>query len=247
MARGADRQCGTSIVELAMVVLIIALVVGLGIASLKNMLDTSRISSTRATLQEVKDCLVKRAVYSERFSSYANVDFCNNLSFDVNACFCLKRGVATDFWGNRVRFIGGLDDAGKSLNGLGMFNKDVAVGEGSRVVVDDGVSRDAVAFVLVSYGKDGKADNDSYGSLFTGDAVAADMNAVSPPDFSKRGHASDNPREGSSSVTAKATNSTAEYSRNATSGHRPATHPDAPLDDIYTVVTARELRALARE
>lgn len=189
-----SEASGMTVVELALVVVIIGCVLALGGYSMITMLHNARLSKTRAILEQTRDCLIKRAVYNDRYPSYAatGVIDCTDLTYDVNACFCKKDGVVKDAWGQELRYLEGVN-AGKGLGGQKIMDfsgsgNAVSPGEASKLINKAGKEEDDVAFVLISYGEgtdstEGIAFHDSYGSRFPGTALAGHIAVGAPPDF----------------------------------------------------------------
>jgi len=185
-ALGAART-GFTLIELSVVLVIIGIILFAGIAAWSTIVAGQRITATRAEMENIKRCLINRAMYSEAFPTWERTGMnCNTPRswFDVEHCLCGR----TDAWGNAIRYISGLT----ATDGLGealaisptippahYVVADPVQGQvpteldnQSRVSAPDGTIG-SVAFVLVSYGSDRVADNTSYGDLFNPDLTAS--------------------------------------------------------------------------
>lgn len=186
-APSAGLTCGFSLIETCLVALIVGLVLWLGVYSIEHMLKQGRESRTKARLVQVKDCLIKRAAFNNRYPTYEpdGVD-CDELSFDVNACLCQGGEPVLDAWGHELLYIEGLDSSSAGLAGrrilpLAANEPLTQVLPESRLIDENGMYMDDVAFVLVSNGKNGEPDH-----LSLPQAAPAPLNPDSPPDFSSR-------------------------------------------------------------
>ncbi len=211
----AGGMAGVSLLEMGFVVLIIGLIVGLGVVSMHHMLANARLSKTQTVLQQCKDCLRKRAVYNNRYPTFApggvSID-CDVLSYDVNACLCGGNGSLQDAWGEKIRFIEGVDQHNAGLKGGMIVNltqqsaPTTAPGPMSLLMDHRNAARRDVAFILISSGKDRALGDSSYGALFKAGNCTATLAPEAPPNFSS---------------------------------------PDN--DDLFLLVTGKELRAAVRE
>lgn len=202
-AHAGPARRGFTLVEMAFVLIIIGFITVAAIASWSTLTAGRRIATTQGVLNNVKQCLIKRIIYSNQYPTYtANLDCSTvqpDLSQDVDSCLC-KDGV--DGYGQLVYFIEGLDeDNTTGLEGL-YVEEDLAKGltgalhgepgAQSTVINQEGLRVDDVAFVLVSYGADRQANDQSYDVIATpgseGDRVAtmrtaADITNPVEPDF----------------------------------------------------------------
>lgn len=190
--------------ELAVVLVIIGLLVAGGVAGFTAMLEGRRVAKTASVLYQTKQCLLKRMFYSNQYPSYFdNGTPTNNnddldcdagnydLTNDLDSCLCN----VYDAWGQRLYFLEGYwDDGGTDTRMTGEFVIDNPAqaqnatypDTDSKIVEKDGATVPGIAFVIISYGRDGTADNSSYGNLFTasGTQIAFIPDAASTPDFS---------------------------------------------------------------
>jgi len=173
-------------VETSLVLLIVCLVLGLGVYSIRHMLQQGRETKTRARLTQVKDCLVKRAAVNNRYPEYVpGVVDCNDLTQDVNACFCMGGEPAKDAWDTPLRYMEGLTSPNKGLAGGRIAGKNASTPGAnlSRVIDCSGNAVHDVAFVLISLGKNRQADHKGYAM-----ESPAPLNPRQPPDCSSPGN-----------------------------------------------------------
>jgi prepilin-type N-terminal cleavage/methylation domain-containing protein len=193
---------GFTLIELSVVLVIIGLIIFAGIAAWSTIVEGQRIAATRATMENIKRCLITRVMYSEAFPTWqlTNMNCAAPRSqFDVDHCLCGR----TDAWGNALRYISGLEAANLGLGENGSLHyivtnlpqgrSSVTTPHGnSRVRVSAAQEIAGVAFVLISYGSDRVADHASYGGLFAPDLSAASQPAnrigATIPDFSNAGN-----------------------------------------------------------
>jgi len=175
---------GFSLLESCLALLFVGLVLWLGIYSIEHMLRQGRVSRTQARLVQVKDCLVKRAVFNNRYPTYeaGNVD-CDELSYDVNACICRGSVVAQDAWGRELHYVEGLDSryaglGGQRIQPLSASEPPVSLLHESRIIDEQSRYQPGVAFVLVSFGGDGLPDTPGLQL-----DLPAPLLADQPPDF----------------------------------------------------------------
>lgn len=199
---------GSTLVELALVVLLIGLVLALGTAGWGTLAASRRMARTRADLYRIKQCLVRHVASSGRYPTYASAADCSAADTDLGVCLC--REGALDVWGNGFLYLAGQDSSGGNLAGqavrdsayAGLEAADAAAASQARDRHGRLFTR--VAFVLFSLGPNGGPDGDY-------DAFPA-------------------------GATARTLEKTADFSGTG-----------ADFDDIFLIVTARELRAAVRD
>lgn len=175
-------QAGASLVETGLVLLFVCLVLGLGVYSIRHMLQQGRETRTLARLMQAKDCLVKRAAVNNRYPDYVPGELdCNNLAHDVNACFCMGNGPAKDAWDTPLCYIEGLAAPDRGLAGGAITGKNALTpaSEVSRAIDCDGATVHDVAFVLVSLGSNRTPDHAGYAM-----DTPARLQPKQPPDCS---------------------------------------------------------------
>ncbi len=175
MERHMRAEGGFTLIELTISVVIIGIIVVIGVGSWQMLLKSRQLAKTRSDLLQVKQCLISRAVWSERYPSYNATSMqipanCSGgASLDVDACLC-EGGVILDEWGGRVHFIAGiLDSGGASANGQ-FFIDDDAKGQNATQLHDsdskfsdtNGETVQNVAFVLVSCGENRSSDTNYF-------------------------------------------------------------------------------------
>ncbi|MBT8764141.1 type II secretion system protein [Desulfohalobiaceae bacterium Ax17] len=204
---------GFTLVELALVLVIVGLLIGGGVLSWTSLMQARKIAATRSALNQAKDCLFRRIAYTNKYPDYTPAPDCSSVdqTKDVDVCLC---GIK-DAWGNRLRFLEGLEQGGDGLSqssdyviaNLAQDQARATISPDSKVIDVHNKERTGVAFILISFGKNGQADDSSYGDRFvSSDTLAAALDPDNPPNF---------------------------Y------------HPDdASYDDLALIVTASELQAL---
>ncbi len=181
---------GLTLVELTMVMLIIGLILGLGIAGFQTLLHSQRLASTRSSLEQARQCLLRRMLFSDRYPGFSDDLTCAppvSDSVDVDACLCLDR--LRDAWNRPFRFIEAPGLAAPPA-GDGPLRGQVRVAPPSTCLATShtGESLPDIAFLLISYGEDGLPGDPSYGSLFSSPAdLAATMDCTSGLDFTNKG------------------------------------------------------------
>ncbi len=188
---------GFTLVEIGIVLVIIALMLGFGVTAYMSLMETRKVGKAQSLLKDAKSCLFKRALVSERYPSYTPALTCGSggvSSMDVDDCIC-PSGML-DPWGQGIRFLEGVQGVGTGLAGS-PFVDEIVRGQTrvapdaifSQILDHTGVLRDDVAFVLISFGEDTVADSVSYGNEFAGGIQATKIGAVLP-DF-QTGHVDD--------------------------------------------------------
>jgi prepilin-type N-terminal cleavage/methylation domain-containing protein len=198
------RACpGFTLIELAIVLVVGGLLIGLGISSWVGFRDSRRLALAASLEYQMKDCLTRRVLHSERYPTWSGAVACDT-TLDVDACMCSNGSPILDPWGKPFLFLSGWDTT-PTARGLG----DVSSATSSQFVISDtardqtrtapavssnatdhtGAGRRDVAFILVSYGQDTLADSTSYGSRF-GTNRAAALDPTARPDF-QTGHKDD--------------------------------------------------------
>ncbi len=169
------REEGFALLELAMVLVIIGIIMGMAIFSWMSFIEAKKISETSSVLAAIKNCLMEKMVYSLKYPDYSyplTSTMCTQGSYGdkaVDSCIC---GRYKDAWGRYIRYLDGFDAANSSLGGKYAIRRPWAgisssaePSKDSSVIDKDGERKKDVAFVLISFGKDGKPDDSSYGSL----------------------------------------------------------------------------------
>lgn len=196
-------QHGFTLIEVAIVVLIAGILLGLGAGSWHALMEAREVAQTRSVLRQTKNCLLNHMVhnlYYPTFTAGLEKDCDNpNPSRDVDACLC-KEG-RTDAWGRRVRYIAGTAEDGSVLNGQYAIDRPYHAGTGvdtnatnpdpsSNATIEAGRTHSRVAFILLSLGENGKIDdNVNYGTCFPNgqhELVGTMANCTETPDFSER-------------------------------------------------------------
>mgnify|MGYP006275019855 CR=1 FL=1 len=184
-------------IELSIVIVIIGIILGLGLSSWMMLIEAREISKTQSVLRQTKNCLLRRMTHSLQYPTYTDNLTTNctskNDSKDVDACLC-KAG-RTDAWGNRLRYIGGMNGTGDSL--AGQFAIDMPYhdtgsgsyeatepGRKSNAILKDGRNATHIVFVLISIGKYSNFDSAEYGGCFPDDTLVTDFSQCTSPDFS---------------------------------------------------------------
>jgi prepilin-type N-terminal cleavage/methylation domain-containing protein len=194
---------GFTLIEITLVLVIIGIILSVAVISWMSIKHGYEISQTRSKLRAVKSCLIKRMIYTERYPTYSKDLTVNsvtgecvnyNSSKDVDYCICQDK--FKDAWGNRIRYLGGVNGSGSALSGELVLNSTYKHSEPyqvpdeySNATKPNGDVIKDLAFVLVSYGQDGSADDSSYNSsalvgtlnASTGNPSA---NSFKLPDFS---------------------------------------------------------------
>ncbi|NJB67872.1 prepilin-type N-terminal cleavage/methylation domain-containing protein [Desulfobaculum xiamenense] len=232
------RTRGFTIIEMAIVVVIVGILISASSFAWVTVWEGRRLGKTNAVLIEVRNCLVKRMYYSNAYPSYSgdatagrtdNTDCdpanVNATGKDVDACMC----GFLDAWGNRLFLIEGVRDPsdtplGESApayitdNPAKGHNATAPSSTRSIIVDKDGNTVRYIVFVLVSPGKDGQLDDDSYRKLFeegAGTQHIAVLDPDDPPNFDF--------------------GALPDYA---------GADPDRGDDDLYLYVTAPELRSI---
>ncbi len=186
-------------IELSIVIVIIGIILGLGLSSWQMLIKARETAKTQSVLRQTKNCLLRRMTHSLQYATYtANLkaDCSNkNNSKDVDACLC-KPG-RKDAWGNRVRFISGINATDESLAGQFAIDmtyhennskdrswKAAEPGTNSNAILKDGRKATHIVFVLISLGKLGKFDSTEYGDCFPDETLITDLSQCTSPDFS---------------------------------------------------------------
>ena len=202
-ARTGRASPGFTLIELGIVLVVAGLLIGLGISSWVGFRDSRRLALAASLEYQMKDCLTRRVLHSERYPTWKGAAACDT-TLDVDACMCSNGSPILDPWGKPFLFLSGWDTTSPA-RGLG----DISAGLTSQFVISDtardqtrtapaatstatdhtGTGRKDVAFILVSYGQDTLADSTTYGSRF-GTNRAAALSTATPPNF-QTGHKDD--------------------------------------------------------
>lgn len=191
---------GFSLIELGVVLVIVGILLSLGGLATVSLIEARRGAATRSTLEQIKECLIKRMYNTNTYPSYTANLYCPpegvagvtsdpGSTLDVDACMCARR----DAWGHQFYYIEGVADT--TLNPLSTANTYVIANGGRGVTgtlpdqansalrTKDGSLLGGVAFIIVSAGKDNRLDHSSYSGLFAGASHAATITAGTPADF----------------------------------------------------------------
>ena len=163
-------------IELSIVIVIIGIILGLGLSSWMMLIEAREISKTQSVLRQTKNCLLRRMTHSLQYPTYTDNLTTNctskNDSKDVDACLC-KAG-RKDAWGNRIRFISGVNATGQSLAGQFAIDmpyhengsspyKATEPGTESNATLKDGRNASRIVFNSPS-SSDGSKRNDPFSS-----------------------------------------------------------------------------------
>jgi prepilin-type N-terminal cleavage/methylation domain-containing protein len=187
---------GFTLIESAIVLVVIGTVMTVGAISWMSIKSGFEISHTRAKLRAVKSCLMERMILSERYPDFTlnlqeneddNYQCVNNVPTKA-VDYCLCKAGYKDAWGRRIRFLGGIDEDGDSINGTeiidgGTFDKTNFPGENSNATDKDGRVVTNIAFILLSKGKNGEFDRSTTRSLFHSKNTLVGSLKDGTPDF----------------------------------------------------------------
>ena len=234
-----QKTRGFTLIELSIVLIVIGLLMSAGAMGWSSLMEGRRVARTASLLTQAKDCLLKRMFYSNLYPTYtgnstaADDDtLCsddtryNLMQYDVDSCLCNL----TDPWGHPFYFIEGVYYTDTStyapLNGAYVIDN-MAHGQtsltphkDSSIIDKKGDTINNIAFVIVSFGRDGQPDNTSYQSLFA--AGNTSQIAVIDPDAA-----------------------TLDFSTNNYSAS--GTVDETALDDQIIYITGQELKSLMTE
>ena len=189
MLLASSQKNGFTLVELAIVILIAGLLMGIGIFSWQSMMKARRIAATRSALYQAKDCLLTRIASTNKFPDYSSPVDCDNpdSTRDVDFCLCQIK----DAWGKRIVLLEGRDGTGCLSSSSRYVTRNKAASQmratlTSQIRDTHGKTIKRVAFVLISKGEDGKFDSKTYGDYFpNNDDLANCIDPANPiPDFS---------------------------------------------------------------
>ena len=81
-----------SLIELSLVLVVMGFLVGAGLLAWSSFIETRRMAKTASTFYEIKDCLMRRAVFSQKYPDYSQDLDCAAVpdpdTMDVDACLC---------------------------------------------------------------------------------------------------------------------------------------------------------------
>ncbi len=165
---------GFTLLEIAIVLVVIGALLAIGVASWVTFAEGRRLAKGQAQLLELRDCLLRASLIHERYPSDTNFLRCRNET-------------GPDPWGGDFRLVRGLDNATSlPLNASFAVVTDPVRAQalalphtGWRILLPE-ANVTAIAFALVSLGKDHLADHPSYAGLTT----AAIANLTNDFDFS---------------------------------------------------------------
>ncbi len=183
---------GFSLIELSIVLVIAGILLAAGGLVTTSVLESRRVAATQSTLEQVKQCLIRRMYSTSTYPTYTTNLYCppEGGTFDVtgandvDACICDKR----DAWGHQIYYIEGVSStlslAGRYAVDLKSRNQTgVAPDTGSSLLNKDGGTATQVAFIIVSKGRDNTLDHSSYRNLFIGNSHAATLSTTPVPNF----------------------------------------------------------------
>ncbi|ALG67206.1 type II secretion system protein [Beggiatoa leptomitoformis] len=157
-----NKERGFSILELAMVVFIIALLAGSLLIPLSTRINQQYIQNTQKSLEEAKEALLGYAVINGRFpcpalaDGKANSTLCNSEGFIP----WVELGVGRyDGWGKTLRY---RVDKTFMIDEAEIKDKQMKGTSGFTIKTIDNsslASSDVIVAILFSTGKNGKADN----------------------------------------------------------------------------------------
>lgn len=197
--RHLQTSAGFTMIELSIVIVIIGIILGMGLSSWQMLIEAREIAKTQSVLRQTKNCLLRRMTHSLQYPTYTaelKADCSNrNNSKEVDACLC-KPG-RKDAWGNRLRFINGINATDDSLAGQFAIDmpyhknnsgnrswKAAEPGIKSNVILKDGRNATHIVFVLISLGKLGRFDSTKYGKCFPDGTLVTDLaQCAENPDF----------------------------------------------------------------
>lgn len=190
MSNQQASEKGFSIIELAIVLVLIGLVIGVAAASWRSFMDARQIAKAQSTLFQVRNCLIQQLTINEWYPrTTAGLTCSAPGNFEVDACLC--DGNMTDAWGNPIHFIAGLNATNTSLatstarlfittdEPRGQIR--TSPGNNSTATDHNGATVNNIAFILISYGENGQPDSATYD---TGTALAGSITPGAAPDFS---------------------------------------------------------------
>lgn len=162
---------GFSILELSIALVVIGALLAVGVSAWSTMAETRRLARAQAQLLEARDCLLRHSLIHERYP-------------DDAAFLRCRAETGRDPWGGELRLVRGVSPANLPLTEAFSPIEDPVRSQAltqahpSRaILLPEGDNRTAVAFALVSLGRNGVADHGSYASLDTNAiaVLAADM------------------------------------------------------------------------
>lgn len=192
---------GFTLVELAIVIVIAGIIMGIGTSGWMLLAEGRKNSATYATMRRVRDCIENYVAQTGLYPNYSA-----DLSSDSDAVDLCLAG-KTDAWGQQILYLEGIRDGGGTLAGLCLLSTETAADtdpcspnytvtadvppikpdSASTITDKDGNSISSVAFVLISFGRLRNADHTSYGDLLNPTAAgtyASRIASGTPPDFS---------------------------------------------------------------
>lgn len=180
---------GYTLVEMAIVLVIAGILLGLASLSWSLLYDGRKISITRGEMRSIRNCIVNRVVSDGLYPNFT--PDLSDSSGTVDMCLAGKR----DSWGRSIRYIAGFATNGTLAGQCVLAKPGVAASDpcytgvapdtASNATGFDGYSAQRVAFILLSYGRSLAPDNDStIGNLFTaGDLAVTMYGSPNQPNF----------------------------------------------------------------
>lgn len=171
MRRPHAIAAGFTALELTMALIVIGALLAVGVSAWSTMAETRRLARAQAQLLEVRDCLLRRSLIHERYP-------------DDAAFLRCRAETGRDPWGGELRLVRGVSPANLPLTEAFSPIEDPVRGQALTqahpslaILLPGGDNRTAIAFAIVSLGRNGVADHASYAGLDTNATVllAADM------------------------------------------------------------------------
>lgn len=156
-------QKGFTLLETAIIMIFVGIVAGMVMLSWSSFAETRRIARARSQLRQMKDCLMRAMLVTEHYPRGADFEACGGAA-------------GPDAWGNGLRWLVGAGSGASALCERDAVVSDLARGQAAATVHDaskvilpsaGGGEQGGVAFVLVSLGRDGRADDATYDRLDT--------------------------------------------------------------------------------
>lgn len=183
-----SSETGFSIIELALAIAVIGLVFAVCTLAWTTTLEARRTGQNKTIITQLKGNILRQIITDE---TYPDVSSASNPSPAIFMREYLN-GVANglDAYGREIRLLEGIDGNALPLAARPAVDNPVrswiAVRPGKASSVTDRHGRiiHDVAYVIISYGRDGQPDDASYGDILTSGRVAT-IRADAPPDFTR--------------------------------------------------------------
>lgn len=171
--RFAPRNSGSTLPELAIILVIIGILLGAGLLAWTSLAESRRVSKTRSQLESMKQCLVRAVLFTEHYPRDDDFNHCQNMT-------------GKDAWGNPLHWIIGTNSTGTRLAEQHAVITDTARNQ-TAAPVNEGLSlrttqgeHNGVAFALVSLGPDQIPDHPAY--AVSGGTLSADLDLTNATD-----------------------------------------------------------------